>query len=211
VQKLFAYFLIHDWLLPLYLGNKISSYLVEHFWLLNTKPMKFFRPVNSIWVPIACIIIFLKIPPAQFYFLFIYYYSLALSSELAPTLEHRADFSVSQSFTDARTPWTGDHLVARPLPKHRTIQTQKNAHTYQTSMPWVGFEPTIPASERAKTVNALDHSDTVTGAVFFKGRGIYNHVEFNQNRYNRFRENRHFVLWHISRATAFTAGVFRYT
>jgi hypothetical protein len=30
-------------------------------------------------------------------------------------------------------------------------------------MPWVGFEPTIPASEGAKTVHALDLSATVTG------------------------------------------------
>jgi hypothetical protein len=30
-------------------------------------------------------------------------------------------------------------------------------------MPWVGLEPTIPASERAKTVHALDRSATVTG------------------------------------------------
>jgi hypothetical protein len=30
-------------------------------------------------------------------------------------------------------------------------------------MPWVGFEPMIPASERAKTVHALDRSPTVTG------------------------------------------------
>jgi hypothetical protein len=29
-------------------------------------------------------------------------------------------------------------------------------------MPWVGFEPTIPASERAKTVHALDRAVTVT-------------------------------------------------
>jgi hypothetical protein len=33
----------------------------------------------------------------------------------------------------------------------------------QTSMPWVGFEPTIPAFERAKTVNALGHVATVIG------------------------------------------------
>jgi hypothetical protein len=33
----------------------------------------------------------------------------------------------------------------------------------QTSMPWVGLEPTIPASERAKTVHALDCAATVTG------------------------------------------------
>jgi hypothetical protein len=31
-------------------------------------------------------------------------------------------------FTDGRTPWTSDQLVARPLPKHR-IQTQ-NKHTH---------------------------------------------------------------------------------
>jgi hypothetical protein len=30
-------------------------------------------------------------------------------------------------------------------------------------MPWVEFEPTIAASERAKTVHALDLSATVTG------------------------------------------------
>jgi hypothetical protein len=30
-------------------------------------------------------------------------------------------------------------------------------------MPCVGFKPTIPASERAKTVHALDRSTTVTG------------------------------------------------
>jgi hypothetical protein len=30
-------------------------------------------------------------------------------------------------------------------------------------MSWVGFEPTIAASERAKTVYALDRSATVTG------------------------------------------------
>jgi hypothetical protein len=29
-------------------------------------------------------------------------------------------------------------------------------------MPWVGFEPTIPASERAKTVHALDRAAIVT-------------------------------------------------
>jgi hypothetical protein len=88
---------------------------------------------------------------------------LILFFPFAPTLEHKADFSVSWSFTDCRTPWTGDQLVARPLPKHRTTQTQKKAHTHQTSMHWVGFEATTPASERAKIVHASDRSATVTG------------------------------------------------
>jgi hypothetical protein len=34
-------------------------------------------------------------------------------------------------------------------------------------MPWVEFEPTVPASERAKTVHALDRSATVTGGSYF--------------------------------------------
>jgi hypothetical protein len=45
---------------------------------------------------------------------------------------------------------TGQH-------KHRI-----NAYIHQTPMPWVGFEPTIPTSERAKTVHALDHAATET-------------------------------------------------
>jgi hypothetical protein len=45
---------------------------------------------------------------------------------------------------------TGQH-------KHRI-----NIYTHQRSMPSLGVEPTIQASERAKTVHALDRSATVT-------------------------------------------------
>jgi hypothetical protein len=40
-----------------------------------------------------------------------------------------------------------------------------NAYTHHAFMPWVGFEPTIPASERAKTVHVLDRAATVTGLI----------------------------------------------
>jgi hypothetical protein len=70
-------------------------------------------------------------------------------------------FQFSNVYTVGRTPWTGDQLIARPLPTHRTTQTQ-NKRT-QTSMPRVGFEPTIPVFERAKTVHALDQVVTVIG------------------------------------------------
>jgi hypothetical protein len=43
--------------------------------------------------------------------------------------------------------------VISPSQGRYLTQTQ-NKHT-QTSMPLVGFEPTVPASERAKTVHAL--------------------------------------------------------
>jgi hypothetical protein len=35
-------------------------------------------------------------------------------------------------------------------------------------MPLVGFEPKIPASEREKTVHALDRAATVTGTVLYE-------------------------------------------
>jgi hypothetical protein len=58
-------------------------------------------------------------------------------------------------YTVGRTPWAGDQPVARPLP---TPQQYK-----QTYMPWVGFELTIPAFERAKAVHSLDREATVIG------------------------------------------------
>jgi hypothetical protein len=68
-------------------------------------------------------------------------------------------FSFLILYTVGRTPWTGDQPVARPLPTHRTTQTQNKR--IQTSMPRVGLEATIPAFERAKTVHALARAATV--------------------------------------------------
>jgi hypothetical protein len=65
-------------------------------------------------------------------------------------------FQFIDLYTVGKTPWAGDQPVARPLPTHRTTQTQ-NKRT-QTSMPRVGFEPTIPVFQRAKMVHASDQS-----------------------------------------------------
>jgi hypothetical protein len=47
-------------------------------------------------------------------------------------------------------------------------------------MPWMEFEPTIPAFERAKTVHALDRAATVIGLptvyVVFFSRALFNDV-----------------------------------
>jgi hypothetical protein len=43
-------------------------------------------------------------------------------------------------------------------------------------MPRVGFQPTITASERAKTVHALDRSATVTGADVHDTRQLYTYI-----------------------------------
>jgi hypothetical protein len=67
-------------------------------------------------------------------------------------------FSFLFLYIVGRTPWTGDQpFGSRYL---HTEQHKENKST-QTSMPWVGFEPTIPAFERAKTVLAFDRADTV--------------------------------------------------
>jgi hypothetical protein len=84
------------------------------------------------------------------------YLSIYLSIYLwlySPFLDLGRFFSFLTFYTVGRTPWTGDQAVERPLPAHRTAQTQ-NKRT-QTSMPWVGFEATIPVFDRAKTVHAL--------------------------------------------------------
>jgi uncharacterized protein YegL len=74
-----------------------------------------------------------------------------------------ASFQFPDLFTIGRTPWTSDQLCARPLPKHRTAQTQ-NKHIYTPNIHALsGFEPTITASKRAKTVHDLNRSATVTG------------------------------------------------
>jgi hypothetical protein len=74
-------------------------------------------------------------------------------------------FSFLILYTVVRTPWTGHQPVGRPLPTHRTTQTQNKGT--QTSMPRVGFKSTNPVFERTKTFHALDRAATVTGFQFF--------------------------------------------
>jgi hypothetical protein len=60
----------------------------------------------------------------------------------------------------------GDQPVANPLPIQRTRQAQ-NKRT-QTSIPRVGFEPTIPVFQQAKTVNALDRAASLIYLLYLK-------------------------------------------
>jgi hypothetical protein len=83
------------------------------------------------------------------------------STALQPFVGHWPFFQFLSLYTVGRTPWTGDQSVARPLPVHRTTRTQNKRK--QKSIPWLGFETTIPAFELAKKVHALDRAATVTG------------------------------------------------
>jgi hypothetical protein len=73
-----------------------------------------------------------------------------------------ASFSIYSSIcTVGMTPWTWEQPpVARPLPTHRTTQTQNNT---KKLIPQLGFEPTISVFEQSNSVNALDRADTVIG------------------------------------------------
>jgi hypothetical protein len=83
---------------------------------------------------------------------------VCLSLAIQPLVGPWPLFSFLILYTVGRTPWTGDQPAARSLPIHRTTQTQ-NKRT-QTSMP-LGFEPTTPVFEGAKTLHALDRTATV--------------------------------------------------
>jgi hypothetical protein len=131
------------------------------FWVIIDSPKRFVCSVHS------------NFHISQFLFFFVLmlhsYLSICLSVYLSvylwlysPLLDLGCFISFFILYTVGRTSWTGDQPVSRPLSTHGTTQTQ-NKRT-QTSMPWVGFEPTIPVFERAKTVHALDRAATVTGS-----------------------------------------------
>jgi hypothetical protein len=77
-------------------------------------------------------------PPCWYYF----------SSSLLPFGAY-GWFLSSWSFTDGRTLWTGVQLVARPLTKHRTPQTQnKHTHIKHLCPEWDSNSRSRPPSER---------------------------------------------------------------
>jgi hypothetical protein len=65
-------------------------------------------------------------------------------------------------FTDGRTPWTSDQLVARPLPTHRTTQTQ-NKHIHTPNIHVLSgirtYDPSVRASEDSSRLRPLGYCD----------------------------------------------------
>jgi hypothetical protein len=75
--------------------------------------------------------------------------------------------------TVGRILWTGDQQSQGLYP--HTEQRTGNKRT-QTSMPKVGFEPIIPAFDRANTVHALDRAATVIGRLHTR------HIKYNNEK-----------------------------
>jgi hypothetical protein len=96
-------------------------------------------------------------------------------------------FSFLILYTVGSTPWTGDQPVTKPLPTHRTTQEQNKST--QTSMPRVGFEPTIPVFQRAKTVHASDLAATVIGHTSHINIYISKYYQRTQNRNDTLKKN----------------------
>jgi hypothetical protein len=72
-----------------------------------------------------------------------------------------AAFQFPDLFTIGRTPLTSDHLVARPLPKHRTSQTPQ--HMYTTNIHALsGIRtqvPSVRASEDSSCLRPVGYRD----------------------------------------------------
>jgi hypothetical protein len=78
---------------------------------------------------------------------------------LNPFLLYRYGVAV---VSDGRTPWTSDQLVARPLPKHRTTQTQ-NKHIHIPNIHALcgirTHDPGFRASENSTCLRPLAYRD----------------------------------------------------
>jgi hypothetical protein len=72
-------------------------------------------------------------------------------------------FQFPDLFTIGRTPWTSDQHVPRPLPKHRTTQTQNKCTQYCTDTHALSgirtHDPSVRASEDSSRPRPRGHSD----------------------------------------------------
>jgi hypothetical protein len=147
------------------------------FWLCRIPSVLFMYPCvarGCFWFSLVC---WLWLPwmfllGREFYFMLVGHHSrsllgrnmfllsMALPARSRPwsLIQFRNHFSQTVGLLGrVINPSQGPYLN-RGQHKHRI-----NAYTHQTSIPRVGFKSTIPASERAKTVHALDRTATVTG------------------------------------------------
>jgi hypothetical protein len=71
-------------------------------------------------------------------------------------------------YTDGRTPWTSDQPVARPLPTHRTTQTQnKRSHDIHALNGIRNHDPSVGEIENSSCVRPRGHCDLIKGVYVY--------------------------------------------
>jgi hypothetical protein len=101
--------------------------------------------------------VFLRLSQVELvkHFSFFFYYSRCFHFDHSVSVES----FVSLQFLNHRQ---SVGLIGRGISSSQgRYLTQTQNKRRQTSMPWMVFEPTIPAFERAKTGHALDHAGTL--------------------------------------------------
>jgi hypothetical protein len=77
-------------------------------------------------------------------------------------------------YTVCRTSWTGDQPIARPLPTHRTTQTQKKTHTdIHTSSVIRTHDPSVRAGEDSSCLRSRGQCERSLRTVLITGLHIY--------------------------------------
>jgi hypothetical protein len=103
----------------------------------------------------------------------LWYFLLALQ----PPWALASNFQFRDHFTNGRTPWTSDQLVARPLPKHRTTQTQ-NKHIHIPNIHVLcgirTHHPGFRASEDSSCLRPLGYRDRPWDSTDVKGGKVCN-------------------------------------
>jgi hypothetical protein len=128
-----------------------------------------------------------------------YFPLIAIFSMALPA--HSASYSVPYSFfTDGRTPWTSDQPVAKPLPKHRTTQTQnKRIHTPNIHVfgGILTHDPSVQASEDSSCLRPRGHCDrplvTITSSNYVNSTAGKSFVRWDVTSTNWSCNNE---LWH---------------
>jgi hypothetical protein len=88
------------------------------------------------------------------------FFSVALPAYSGP----RPIVKVRNHFT--QKVWLLKRLISPSQGRYLNTGQHKHRINAYTPIPWVGFEPTIPASERAKMVHVLDCAAPVTGQLY---------------------------------------------
>jgi hypothetical protein len=129
------------------------------------------RRLTTLWVSTEC---YADNFTCTFYFLF----SMALQPLLGPGLSFS---SVIIPYTDGRIPWTSDKPVARPLPIHRTTQTQNKRIHRHTCLEW-DSNPLRPRDHRDRLLFTLLNLITCLFILLYRYASLSFHNQFRLSK-----------------------------